>query len=287
MPIEGFAEFLAEAGLSTRTQKLYSFVARKAGGYPAPEELLQDEKLAPATRKMYSKALLRYADFLGDKGLRERILEVRPKGGARRSRPVSALSWQKEWLPMVAELHKVRELAPTDWAVLIILVHSGMRISDVLELTVEDLRRALRYGSVVITQRKTQRQRAFLGTGPVWESVGHLAQEGATVDEALTVEQLLRTKRCPSRSGIEDRLRRALSKAGASVGIVQTVTPYVCRRTMADAIRKATKGDMKIVQEFLGHDKLETTLRWYQDHMHIDELEAAAEKALSGRPSDP
>ena len=273
-----FAAYLnEEAKLSPRTQKLYAFIARRAKDYPAPEDLLRDELLSMATRRMYAKGLLQYAAFLTDAGLKDRIREAIPIGGPRRSRPVAALSWRKEWPALIEQIDKLRVEDPPMWAVLRVLIFSGMRISDVLALTLADFQRALKEGSIAIVQQKTQRERAFIVTEPIWEAVELLVIGGwPTVEEALV------TKRCKARKAVEDRIRRDLAQCGELAGITLSVTPYVCRRTMADAIRRAGKGDLKLVQEYLGHAKIETTQVWYQDHLHLDELSEVAEKALTG-----
>ena len=142
------------------------------------------------------------------------------------------------------------------------LLTTGLRIAEVLNLTGATIRTALREGSVIILQKGGTERLISFPTGTMYKQAIVLADD---LEDTQTVEHLLHSHRRLTRKGVEDYVRRELQRLAAGVGIEGKVGPHVGRRTVGDAIYEQDH-DMRAVAEALGNEP-RTAAKWYQDHV--------------------
>jgi len=168
----------------------------------------------------------------------------------------------------VAELTDVPWVALRDTAVLLLLYGSGLRIAEALALNGGD---APSGDSVVITG-KGRKQRLV----PVLP----------TVREAIAAYRAA----CPYAIGRDDPLfvgvrgkrldaaivQRQMRRLRAPLGLPETATPHALRHSFATHLL-AAGGDLRTIQELLGHASLSTTQRYTAvDAAHLLDVYARA-----------
>ena len=277
-----FPEYLTELGLAERTVELYAGAARACLAQDDPLELVVSGGLSPSRRDTFRKALLHWARWQGDGDLEQRLREAVVPGTRQRAGGRARAITLPEW-------HALRKAAAqlsdeAEAATLVLVITSGLRVSEVLGLTREQLREALETGRATGVRVKGGGERTWPLVGDEPE-----AAAGALVDllrpgEPVWFAMLSRSRQ--QAETVKRRLRTMLARLGRQLGIKERVHPHICRRAVGDAVRVYSNGDMKLVQEVLGHSRLQTTLDWYQDHGHPDEVRAALTKAFRGEPAD-
>lgn len=275
--MDGFRQHLIDAGLAPRSVELYSSAVAWARTWATkmgePLDAILGVALSPSRLDTFRKALLHWARFTEDEEFEARLRDAKVAGSTRRSRPVRSVSLD-EWNKLRAAVQELPEGG--ERAALVLVSTSGLRVAEVLQLTREQLESALEHGTVDITLKGGD-------TGPF-----HLvSDEQRSAAEALV--GCLRPglevwsvvgRRCTSLDSASRRLRTTLERLGREVGCRVRLSPHVLRRAVGDAVRVASGGDMKLVQEALHHRRLETTLRSYQDHGHPEEVRRAMKAAL-------
>lgn len=256
-----FTEWLEAEGLSASSARLYDLA--KGKGLPG----LRDESLSPSRRDTIRKALRRYAQFTGDADLEAAVASVRIRGRSRRVKVVEALDPMTEYLSLLVAI-KAGQAEPLRSA-LLYLATSGLRISELLDLTHEVLREALEKGKSVTTQKGGYERWVFCATSDQWEAVSGLLDAMSYSKRA--VWKLFLTRKRKTREGAMEAIRVGLTLAARQAGITKKVHPHLLRKAIADYLRE--KGaSLKVIQEMLGHRSERITLRWYQDHAHPDEV---------------
>lgn len=278
-----FHEYLLEPSrdLSPATATIYFRAVQSllATGASTPEdyrEFIEDESRGPSRRHTYRRAMLHYAEWVEDPLLKEFLHnEVKIRGQSQRKKIPEALS-KVEWFALIDEVtaHENKLLAAT----LVLLCTSGMRISEVIDLSRKTLEKALEEGKAV-TLQKGGYQRWYMIIGEEqWTASSTLYE--AMSPARNTVWKILLSSKWRKQSSILSAVSRELKHSSARAGIKKHVHPHMLRRSAGDAVRRAAHGDMKVVQDFLGHKSLKTTIQWYQDHFHPEEVEEALGKAL-------
>ena len=135
-------------------------------------------------------------------------------------------------------------------AILGLMLHAGLRVSDVVGLELDDLTIAPRSGQVVCRHGKGNKQRIvplsvearrvlieYLETRPPSESRAvFIGERGALTD---------------------DGVRNICSKYAAITGV--KFTPHTCRHTFAHRFLAQTNNDLVALAQILGHESLTTT----------------------------
>ncbi|HDZ22672.1 hypothetical protein LCGC14_0303810 [marine sediment metagenome] len=144
-------------------------------------------------------------------------------------------------------------LGARDRAVLETIYSAGLRISELVELNVEDLDE---FGGALRIRGKGKKERlAPLGGCALSAVQVYLDKRAAAAGEAATGPLFV------NRAGqrISDRsIRRKLNKYMAAAGIPGHVSPHVLRHSFATHMLNAG-ADLRSVQEMLGHESLSTT----------------------------
>lgn len=159
-----------------------------------------------------------------------------------------------------------------DRLIVTLMVQEGLRCCEVAGLQVTDLDR--RDGTMLVTG-KGGHERVLPLTQPV---VDALAAYEAEVPP-LTFGPLIRDLRRPHKgitSGyVSDLMRRVLTDAGLKQRARDGVSAHALRHTAASDVLEEC-GDVRVVQEMLGHQSL-TTTQIYLRRVSADRLRAAME----------
>lgn len=209
--------------------------------------------LRPPTRFRALVAIRSWLRWLARERLVERDLSndvTLPKLEQRLPKPISP-----DELGRLLALPSDTQLQKRDRALVLFLISTGCRISEALALDRQDIPRQ---GNRLVVTGKGSKQRSVYLT------------EDARI--ALDDYLLTRTDTCPAlfvnfdRSAEADRGRR-LTASGArwivdrlrlEVGAWSFRSPHVARHTAATSLLEVTGGDVRLVQEVLGHANLAT-----------------------------
>jgi integrase/recombinase XerD len=156
---------------------------------------------------------------------------------------------------LLSALPRETPIAKRDRALVHFLLSTGCRISEALQLERTDVPRQ---GNRLIVTGKGAKQRAVYLTDDAKAAVDDYLQERTDTSLALFVNY--------DRSSTDDRQRR-LTSAGArhivnrlrkELGAWSFRSPHVARHTTATSLLEVTGGDVRLVQEVLGHANLNT-----------------------------
>ncbi len=163
-----------------------------------------------------------------------------------------------------------------------LMLVTGLRIGEALRLNAEDAGRAkveIRVKGWTREGEKRERMKTVYMPKALQE---HLTQylrfkrrKGESLEPAAPLFVSREGTRLSSRQAQRD-FKKWLKEAG----IEGQLTPHALRHTAATKLMKRT-GNAKLVQRYLGHSDVATTLRFYVD-VFPEDLENAAE-LLSGR----
>jgi site-specific recombinase XerD len=261
-----------EANRSPNTVRAYESELRKllgflaASGHSLSVDGLRHEDLrayqrhlagrlkSPASRARALVAIRSWLRWIAREGLIDRDLSngiTLPKLEQRLPKPIDPdeLSRLLNALPHES-LHEKRNRAMVQF-----LVSTGCRISEALALDRTDIPRS---GNRLIVTGKGSKQRAVYLTDDARAAVEEYLSAREDASMALFVNF--------DRSVEDDRGRR-LTSAGAryivkqirrQVGAWSFKSPHVARHTAATTLLEVTGGDVRLVQEVLGHANLNT-----------------------------
>ncbi len=220
---------------------------------------LSKEKLSPtsiqrhlsSTRSLY-KFLARTRSDLDD-----------PTAGVRAPRTPRTLpkSLEPDQVSQLLNHQSETALMARDLAMAELLYSAGLRLSELVGTNLNDLDRNEKIITVI---GKGQKTRIVPVGGPAltalaeWMKYRPVANEVLGYDSPLFVTQ--RGKRISPRA-VQDRIRQLAVKHG----MTQRVHPHVLRHAFASHLLEAS-GDLRAVQELLGHANIATT----QIYTHLD-----------------
>jgi site-specific recombinase XerD len=261
-----------EANRSPNTVRAYESELRKLIGFVAAaghslvlDELRHDDLRAyqrhlagrlksPASRARALVAIRSWLRWLAREGLIERDLSngiTLPKLEQRLPKPIDP----DELRRLLAALPVETVSQKRDRALVQFLVSTGCRISEALALDRTDFPRT---GTRLVVTGKGSKQRAVYLTADARSALADFLAVREDACMALFVNF--------DRSVTDDR-RRRLTSAGArhivkrlrrELGAWSFKSPHVARHTAATTLLEVTGGDVRLVQEVLGHANLNT-----------------------------
>jgi site-specific recombinase XerD len=261
-----------EANRSPNTVRAYDSELRRllgflaARGHSLTVESLRHEDLrayqqhlagrlkSPASRARALVAIRSWLRWTAREGLIERDLSngiTLPKLEQRLPKPIDPA----ELTRLLAALPHETLLEKRDRALVQFLVSTGCRISEVLALDRTDFPRS---GNRLVVTGKGSKQRSVYLTADAREAMEEYLVARADACLAMFINF--------DRSAGDDRERR-LTAAGAryivkqirrDIGAWSFKSPHVARHTAATTLLEVTGGDVRLVQEVLGHANLNT-----------------------------
>ncbi len=249
---------------SSELRKLQSFLA--ANGHSLALADLRHEDLrayqrhlaqtlkSPASRARALVAIRAWLRWLAKEGINERDLSngiTLPKLEQRLPKPIDPdeLSRLLNALPSSTQVEKRNR------ALVQFLISTGCRISEALALDRTDFPRS---GNRLVVTGKGSKQRAVYLTEDARVAIEDYLSAREDTSMALFVNY--------DRAAADDRNRR-LTSAGArfivkklrrELGAWSFKSPHVARHTTATTLLEVTGGDVRLVQEVLGHANLNT-----------------------------
>ena len=245
--LKRLAGFLAGAGHSLRMEELRHEDLR------AYQRHLARTQKSPASRARALVAIRSWLKWLARENLVENDLSngiTVPKLEQRLPKPLPP----DELARLLANLPHETLLEKRDRALVNFLISTGCRISEALALDRTDVPRQ---GNRLIVTGKGAKQRAVYLTDGAKEAVGDYLQSRTDTSMALFVNY--------DRASAEKE--RRLTAAGArhlvrklrrDLGAWAFKSPHVARHTTATSLLEVTGGDVRLVQEVLGHANLNT-----------------------------
>ena len=159
----------------------------------------------------------------------------------------------KEALDAIGKLHPTPWIAARDLAILVLLYGCGLRISEALNLNVEDLPT----NDVITINGKGNKQRLV----PILPIVTN------SINYYINICPIKLHEKGPLFIGAQGKrlnagvIQRQVRKLRISLGLPLTATPHALRHSFATHLL-ARGGDLRTIQELLGHESLSTTQRY-------------------------
>lgn len=165
-----------------------------------------------------------------------------------------------------------------DRAILELLYSSGLRVSEVAGLNVEDVN--TREGLVKVRGKGRKERIVPLGSKAVEAIRGYMTEKILLKKKSKT---LFLNKRGTELS--ERGIRRIVVKYARLIGVSGQIGPHTLRHTFASHLLQAG-ADLRVIQELLGHASLSTTQKY--THLDITHLMDIYDKAhpLSEKEND-
>jgi site-specific recombinase XerD len=241
------AGFLAGAGHSLRMEDLRHEDLR------AYQRHLASKLKSPASRARALVAIRSWLKWLAREDLIQKDLSngiTLPKLEQRLPKPLPP----DELAMLLATLPSKTALEKRDRALVNFLISTGCRISETLALDRTDIPRQ---GNRLIVTGKGSKQRAVYLTDGAREAMGDYLQSRDDTSMALFVNY-------DRASAEKDRrltaagARHIVRKLRRDLGAWAFKSPHVARHTTATSLLEVTGGDVRLVQEVLGHANLNT-----------------------------
>lgn len=259
--INGFVRHLEGEKRSENTVKEYSYLVRDMFLFikKSAEDItigdLNRFKIYLSTKKKYSKNSLYLAvkaikAYFKYKGLDTAATLTAPK----RPRQMPKYLTEEE----VKKLLEAARNNPRDFAILSLLVYSGLRVSELCNLRLEDIDFAERV--VYVRSGKGDKDRIVV-ISPA--AVNALEEYLSTRTDDM--EYLFASRKSPQITRVQ--VFRIVRKYARLAGIKKNVTPHVLRHTLATTMLRRGV-DIRYIQQFLGHSSVATT----QIYTHVDDV---------------
>ncbi len=269
--INSFVRHLEGEKRSENTVKEYSYLVRDMFMFikKRAEDItigdLNRFKIYLSTKKKYSKNSLYLAvkaikAYFKYKGLDTASTLTAPK----RPRQMPKYLTEEE----VKRLLDAAKDNPRDFAILSLLVYSGLRVSELCNLRLEDIDFAERV--VYVRSGKGDKDRIVVISQA---AVNALEEYLSTRTDDM--EYLFASRKSPQITRVQ--VFRIVRKYARLAGIKKNVTPHVLRHTLATTMLRRGV-DIRYIQQFLGHSSVATT----QIYTHVDDemLKSVYDKVL-------
>lgn len=146
----------------------------------------------------------------------------------------------------------LRDRRERDYIMFMIGVYSGLRISDILELRVRNVRYR---DKICITEQKTGKQRRF----PINKKLRR--ELDAYIADKKDYEFLIKSQKGHNSPITRQQAWDIMSKAGKAFGL-EYIGTHTLRKTFGYHMYRQNGGDIVTVQKILNHSTPEYTLRY-------------------------
>ncbi len=158
------------------------------------------------------------------------------------------------------EVRKLLDAAkdrPRDYAILSLLAYSGLRVSELCNLRIEDVDLSERV--VYVHSGKGDKDRIVVISEKAAEAI-----ENYIFSREDSLEFLFSSQKSDKITRVQ--VFRIVKKYAGKAGIKKNVTPHVLRHTLATTMLRRGV-DIRYIQQFLGHSSVATT----QIYTHVDD----------------
>lgn len=213
---------------------------------------LNVKKYRPSGIQQRMSAVKAYCGFLQAKGLLSTnpALDVKAIKSVKRDSAPDVLT-KSELHRFRREVHKAGNLR--DIAILELLLQTGVRVSELVNIDVNDISISERKGILVVREGKGRKYREIpLSTDVRKAFADYLKVRPLTTDKKLLQGQ---------RGGLTtDAVSKMLKKYARRVGLQDRIHPHLFRHQLATELLRNKKQDIALVAELLGHSSLNTTM---------------------------
>jgi site-specific recombinase XerD len=209
---------------------------------------------APASRARALVAIRSWLRWLAREGLIVEDLSNRvtlPRVEQRLPKPMAP----EELARLLASLPSETGIEKRDRALVQFLISTGCRISEALALDRADVPRQ---GARLIVTGKGSKQRAVYLTDDARSALEDYLLARDDTDPALFINYDRSVERGASRRLTSAGARHVVRRLRRDLGAWSFRSPHVARHTAATSLLEVTGGDVRLVQEVLGHANLST-----------------------------
>jgi integrase/recombinase XerC len=270
---EAFEQYLAaERGLSANTRNSYrrdlAVLAALAGGTPLEKigaqqirRFIAQQHSRGLSGKSLARMLSAWRGFYGWL-TRRHGLAANPCAGMRA--PKSAKALPKSLSPDVAaqllDTHVESALLLRDQAMFELLYSSGLRLAELVSLDLTDAR-SIASGEIEVTGKGAKTRVVPVGSHAAAAVAAWLKERAGFVKPDETALFINQSGSRLSMRSVQMRLRQFAKRQG----IPGNVHPHMLRHSFASHVLQSS-GDLRAVQEMLGHASISTT----QVYTHLD-----------------
>jgi integrase len=145
--------------------------------------------------------------------------------------------------------------------VVLVMMRTGMRVSDVLRIPIQTLYRGIERGRIPTILKGGKPFEVLVeGAGGAWELLGEAVREARPSGLLIAHAVSPRTKvtEVEGATGAYQAVRRVLQKHAAAAGVDSRIYTHRLRRTVGVRAYRVTE-DVLAVRDLLGHSKSRTT----------------------------
>lgn len=173
-------------------------------------------------------------------------------------------------------LEKNRRTPVMDWLVVELGLFAGLRVEEIADLKCGDLLIQDVQSSLIVRKGKGGRKRIIRISSELKENIKEFLKWKQSKKEDITDESPLF---CSSRTGSHmttRALQKSFKRSAKRAGLKPHYSIHCLRHTFGSHLYKASKYNLRLVQEQLGHSRIETT-KVYASVMDPD-VERAVER---------
>jgi integrase/recombinase XerD len=218
--------------------------------------------------------------------LTQRILAIPQK---RFDRPLLGYLSRPEVESLIAAPDRTRWSGRRDRAMFLVMYNTGTRVSEVIGLCRQDLH--LGPSANIHVHGKGRKDRRI----PLWKTTAVVLTAWLSETAAGETAPLFPNRHGQplSRSGVEDRLQRAIAQAAQRCASLRnkTVSPHTLRHTTAMHLLQADV-DVTLIALWLGHESSETTHQYVEADLEmkrrvLKQMEEPPSKSKRRKKADP
>lgn len=216
---------------------------------------LRKYKIYISTKKKYSKnsiylAIKAITSYFKYKGREELVKDIKAPKRPKQMPKYLTEDEVRRLLDAAKDKHR-------DYAIISLLAYSGLRVSELCALHVEDVDLSERV--VYVHSGKGDKDRIVVISEKAAEAI-----EVYLMDREDELEYLFSSQKSEKITRVQ--VFRIVKKYAKMAGIKKNVTPHVLRHTLATTMLRRGV-DIRYIQQFLGHSSVATT----QIYTHVDD----------------
>lgn len=221
---------------------------------------------SPATVSQYMFAVRKYCEFLNSKGYIDTNISKEVKVKRTRKATAPKTLDKNEFNAFRREIHLTNN--PLYIAMIELLMASGMRVSELVSLTLDDIKLSERKGTVNIRDGKGNVARTIpLNNDARKALLDYIYYRN---EKEIESNQLFVGQRG---SMTEDGVRKLINRYAKKAGIDKKVTPHMFRHQLATELIRNKQKDLVMVKDILGHSNI-NTLYVYSKSTEEEQAEA-------------